>query len=718
MKQLRSMLAYVLISAMILSSTTYASESSLQSTSETNEVVSDTVDETQSDITDDATPLPQTDEVIDNSTEDISQQDETTEVVEPSTSEVDVPSTQTPKVLKSKTLKNTKSAKVSYSLSFNDVSATNESSPYVVNNILYLPLASLKAVNATVVETNGTTKVTYGKNTLVYDSSTSLATYNGVNYPLTKEVYNNDLALADVCNAFGFTFTTDDTNKKVNIDTPANILNVTHKADATSTSIMIESDKKISFTDSKSGNTINVQFDSALQNDITNNINNSYLSSYSVKSENYSTTLSVETKCSTSYTVESVKDEKGDKYFTTIKVNPLTATLSKPTYYYDGRTSMVTLKSDVEISPTASKSGSKLTVTVPNAKVSGYTSYKNVSDYITSYEIYNSGSDVKLVFTLKSGINYQIVKTATGSQIKLKQDKATPISYDPINTRIVMNKSYFGVTQGTADLTKVKQYDLYYNGYYTFKISNASNLKNFGTKKNLDTYRFNKVTTFTKGNDKYLRVYQNKISAYTLSQSTYAVYIKGLNPNQVYDKIVVLDAGHGGRDSGATRFGVREKNITLDIAKRVETSIKAKDKSIKVYQTRVSDVYPSLLERSRMANDIGANEFVSIHINSSASTSAKGIETFWKTYNTNKLNSVNSKALASEIYKNMQATKKFSSRGVKYANFSVLRNTTMASALVEVGFVSNTSDRNKIKSASTRQIMADSIATGIVNSLK
>lgn len=167
---------------------------------------------------------------------------------------------------------------------------------------------------------------------------------------------------------------------------------------------------------------------------------------------------------------------------------------------------------------------------------------------------------------------------------------------------------------------------------------------------------------------------------------------------------VVIDPGHGGHDLGAADSYVYEKHINLDVARRLERSLK--EAGFKTIMTRTKDEFISLSERSAIANRARNAIFVSIHFNSSYRTSALGIETFYRSANSEKL----AHLVQRELIKNVKAT----DRGVKTANFSVLRNTKHPSVLVEGGFVSNKDDRSAMCDPLYRQIVADSIARAVV----
>ena len=178
--------------------------------------------------------------------------------------------------------------------------------------------------------------------------------------------------------------------------------------------------------------------------------------------------------------------------------------------------------------------------------------------------------------------------------------------------------------------------------------------------------------------------------------------------NRSYYK-VFIDPGHGGSDPGALGFGYRESDINLQVAKKVES--KLKDKGIDVKMSRTSDVFYSLSERAEMANDYGADVFVSIHQNSADNTSAKGIETYYDK------NEIEDKPLSDDIQNEIISETGSKSRGVKNARFAVLVQSNMIASLVECGFISNETEVKMISNPQYQDKLADGIVDGIVSYL-
>jgi len=171
-------------------------------------------------------------------------------------------------------------------------------------------------------------------------------------------------------------------------------------------------------------------------------------------------------------------------------------------------------------------------------------------------------------------------------------------------------------------------------------------------------------------------------------------------------KTVIIDPGHGGQDLGAADSYVYEKHINLDVARRLERTLQ--EAGFKTVLTRDSDEFIELSERSAIANRYRNSIFVSIHFNSSYKPTAIGIETYYRSSESEKLAAL----VHREVIKAIGAT----DRGVKTANFAVLKNTRSPAILVEGGFVSNKTDRDAMMDPLYRQVIADSIARAIIES--
>ncbi len=169
------------------------------------------------------------------------------------------------------------------------------------------------------------------------------------------------------------------------------------------------------------------------------------------------------------------------------------------------------------------------------------------------------------------------------------------------------------------------------------------------------------IEVSTSGGKTTLRFYQNRISCYTIQEQNGQYVISIKNPQEVYDKVLLLDAGHGGSDPGASGNGIIEKNMNLTIMQKVANALSGTD--IKVYVTRNSDVYPSNSSRAQTANAI-ADAMVSIHMNS-GSTVANGTEVLYKNHANDTGSGLTSEKLAQLLQESIVAATGNTSRGTK-----------------------------------------------------
>ncbi|WP_350343719.1 N-acetylmuramoyl-L-alanine amidase [Proteinivorax tanatarense] len=179
-------------------------------------------------------------------------------------------------------------------------------------------------------------------------------------------------------------------------------------------------------------------------------------------------------------------------------------------------------------------------------------------------------------------------------------------------------------------------------------------------------------------------------------------------PQLLAGKTIVIDPGHGGSSTGAVGVGgLLEKEIVLDISLIAEEKLKAR--GARVFLTRRSDRRVSLEERARIANSNNADIFVSVHVNGFTSPSANGTETYWHTRGSN-----SSRRIAGIMQRRMLSALGLRDRGVKQANFYVLRETRMPAVLLEPLFITNPQEAELIKRVETKEKIAEVILNGII----
>lgn len=214
---------------------------------------------------------------------------------------------------------------------------------------------------------------------------------------------------------------------------------------------------------------------------------------------------------------------------------------------------------------------------------------------------------------------------------------------------------------------------------------------------------------------------------------------------------IVIDAGHGGKDPGAIgKNGLREKDINLDVAKRLRNELE--NLGIEVVMTRDSDRFISLSRRCEIANSSGADLFISVHVNANRARKIQGFEVYCaRNLSTADLKKIVSSGEGNYLFKNLLlaensenlkpilldmiftqnraealtlarcissfSTKELNlkNRGIKSANFFVLKNTHIPAILIEIGYVSNAAEERYLRNSFYRQQLAESIAKGLTN---
>ena len=174
-------------------------------------------------------------------------------------------------------------------------------------------------------------------------------------------------------------------------------------------------------------------------------------------------------------------------------------------------------------------------------------------------------------------------------------------------------------------------------------------------------------------------------------------------------KTVTIDAGHGGHDSGArARSGWREKDVALDVSRRLEPKLRAA--GFRTVMTRKNDSFIALDKRVSISNRQRNSVFISIHFNSSPKRSVTGAETYYR--------SPESRELAQRILRHLDTVPATSARGVRTANFRVLRLNRYPAVLVECGYMSNASEARRASSEQHRDALAQAIANALIEQKK
>ncbi len=193
-------------------------------------------------------------------------------------------------------------------------------------------------------------------------------------------------------------------------------------------------------------------------------------------------------------------------------------------------------------------------------------------------------------------------------------------------------------------------------------------------------------------------------------------YLKLLNQTAkpLQNRIIILDPGHGGKDPGTVKGSVSEKSITLKVSTQVKQLLE--NAGAKVYMTRTGDTYPSLQDRVDFTQANYGEIFVSVHVNSAANASAQGTETYYA-ISTGDMYQEDID-LATFVNNQIVNNLNMKNRGVKQEQYYVIRNMVIPSILVELGFLTNTEDHNKMTNDQYVKLFAESIYNGILQYYK
>jgi len=240
---------------------------------------------------------------------------------------------------------------------------------------------------------------------------------------------------------------------------------------------------------------------------------------------------------------------------------------------------------------------------------------------------------------------------------------------------------------------------------------------------------FRNVSTSNSYLNKSVTVIQEK----TTDRGTFAlISIDSLNlgwidkralNGEVNQNTVFLDPGHGGSETGAAYFGVKEKDLNLTVSLMVKQKLEKLGYNVII--SRTNDKYIDLYDRARMANASGADIFVSIHHNALGNSGAYGIESYHYKYDPDypsKINQAmhndpermrNSIKLTAAIHSELIEDTGAYDRGVRSESFAVIRETTMPATLLELGFMSNANEIKQLTNRAYQNTLAEAIAQGI-----
>lgn len=436
-------------------------------------------------------------------------------------------------------------------------------------------------------------------------------------------------------------------------------------------------------------------------------------------------TTTTETTTEETTTVASTTETTTEQT-TAAEVNNISAiTFSKGNSYKD----IITIEGDYnpDVSKAFSSDNKTLTLSINNAKLVADKGNIDEGAYISSgYYYQNNGNVVTVSLNLKDSNMAVDIRQLGNNKTTVTVTYASSNSTDSNNSSSsnsnsslsgncgydAENARFYFKNNGSINIKNIIESDNYndlnykltLNGDYTSIFSNTTYPVNSSYINNIvvNSTATSTVITFS----------EKKIMTVLMSEADGYIYIKPVLPKERYSKIIVLDAGHGGSDPGASGNGLIEKNLTLSMLNKARALFDS-DGTIKCYATRTTDTYPSFNDRTDLGNEVG-DAFISIHINAAANTSAAGTETY-SLYANDQGNGLTSYGLASEILKNLLSQLGTKDRKVKSENWIVLRQSKIPASLIEIGFITNSGDAAIMGSDAGQQKVAQAIFDSVKN---
>lgn len=318
---------------------------------------------------------------------------------------------------------------------------------------------------------------------------------------------------------------------------------------------------------------------------------------------------------------------------------------------------------------------------------------------------------LRLVFEVGDLTEFSYSEDDNGGTLTIFRSSLQHMTYNGAKDVLYLDK------EDSFKTGSVKLEDHYLNGYFDVILpKDLSDVYGEGTYAIGDDV-IESIEVFTKGGKTTLRFRQNRISCYSITEEKdrYVIHVK--NPQDVYDKVLLLDAGHGGNDPGASANGIVEKTMNLVIAKKVEDYVKD-NSNIKVYMTRGDDATrPANAERAKTANQI-ADLMVSIHMNSGP-VLGNGTETLYAVHSNDASAKMTSLQAAQIMQSYLPQALDMTNRGAKLDQAILILNSTKIPAiLVEVCFLTNPGDAYKITVEDNQDLAAEAIGKAIIKMMK
>ena len=354
----------------------------------------------------------------------------------------------------------------------------------------------------------------------------------------------------------------------------------------------------------------------------------------------------------------------------------------------------ITGKTVPAVSVSTLQNPERIVIDMPNSVSNLRSSYQTGGlSFVSKIETSQfSDSVTRVVLHVNKGYDYEVESKGSSTSVLVYKCTVENINYSGASRRFTLAKA------NSLDIDYITHEDGYLNGEYSLTLpGDFKNTYGYGRYKINDDYFINLLVSTEDGSTVFTFA-QNRILCYEISDDKDNIYIDVKTPAEYYDKVVLIDPGHGGNDPGTLGNNtVQEKNVNLDIAKRVMAYFE-NDKDIKAYATRLTDVYPDNYSRANTGNE-SADLFISIHCNASTSPLPNGTEVFYYEHENEISGYLTSKIAAQFMQKYLLSALGTTDRGIKRdPNLIVLNQTKIPAVLIETGFLTNEGDLEKLRS--------------------
>ena len=360
---------------------------------------------------------------------------------------------------------------------------------------------------------------------------------------------------------------------------------------------------------------------------------------------------------------------------------------------------------------TINRSANVITLSIPKSKYKlDKNQFNNFGEIVKKMEVTEKDNSVEISFTCENVADYSYIFQNNILEINILY------TYGSSDGSVISSSLSIPKPSGVT-MNQVSNEDLYASK--KFKINIVGDYVSFFQNNPIVINNSNiKSLTITKsGNNTVITITTSSLMGYKIYDMGDSFQVKMGTPRKIYKNIVVLDAGHGGHDPGAQNKGTNEKDLTFKIIYTLmKNYFSGNAPDTKVYWTRTNDSFITLANRAAFAKSVGADAFISLHMNSSTNTSANGTEVYYSVSN----NSTGFGGITSQKMANLFKTQlindlKTKNRGTKTAAYYVLKHNTVPAILIELGFISGNGDYAKLTDATFQQNAAKSIYTGIVS---